>query len=626
MAYLGQAYCDWKQGDTEKKKAEDLKLSAQKWIDSLDDDLLKSWRAEAPENDCLCEVLSHHMERIIRQQGLEVAGGIVREVKAGANVISASGSMSVAALQQMTTVYKPAPANIVGTFISAVSTSYMTFTATKMYRRGDALVDSKRRREDARLLEAMFDVDDVKIQMANKRQLVQLQVPAGKYDEQTGFQTTLRDVSPSTNEHLAAGMLARQLARITDPKLATPSPGSLLGVLQHGWKMPVIELWAMLTVAMGMQDDHRRLDFLRNRLAPLFKTDFPLVADTQRAAPLSAEVLVDRAINHLSRRAAFASRITILDDSTRTSRKHVRLAARLYKQLVEDGFFKQFNEDDFFAAVKQVWSARTQSNTASDAKSKLYQVRLVADHIASQREDSGVIIMKKMRNADAKKLATCFSEDEVNRFREQLLLYLNTQVLCDGKAKAEATSNLSGMPLVQRLIRESTSMGQQKRSLFSTLECCDDIRPILDVLDVDRMVEKVDDSDDIIITLSDSGESDSDSDADNGNGTTTVINIGGLIKGVSDQVGDDSGRESKDSTEGSISGDLGAAPIFTPRRRARIVQRVFDKEALRREKLMAALEHAVGRAGKVDNDVDDVLSYLAESSVDADEVDTEDKV
>ncbi|MDO8299303.1 hypothetical protein, partial [Lacisediminimonas sp.] len=628
LAYMGQAYCDWKQGESEKHKAKDLMVFAKKWIESLDNDLLKNWRAANPENDSLCDVLLHHMERISGQQGLEVAGGIAREIKAGANVVSATGSLSVAALLQMRTAYKPSPANVVGTFISAASTTYMAFTATKMYRRGDALVDSKHRREDTRLLEAMFSLDDVKDMMGGRNQKVILQVPAGIYDEQTGFQTTRREVSPSTNEHLAVGVIAHQLAWLMDPKLAMPeNPGEILNVLQHVWKMPPIELWAMLMVAKGMQDDQRRLDFLRHRLAPLFKTDYPLMADIQRAAPLPAEVLVDRAIHHVSQQESFKSKIDGSGYSNRNSQKHIRLAKSLYEELMADGFFNKFNEDDFVAAVDQVWSQRREATGTYPAKAKLYQVRLVADHILGAREQCGVDITRKMRRTDAALLREYFSEDEVSGLGEQLRLYLNAQVLIDRKARANAALNLSRMPLVQRLIRESKSDDPGESRLFSALKCGDDIKPILDRLDVDPAIENVDDPDDIIITLSDSDDFESDSDVDNGFGrdATLVINIEGMLNGKSGGVSDDSDTDTRISSEDSTSNSASAAPIFTPRKRGRLVQRIFDKEALRRDKLMGEFENALTNRGNGGDDVPDVLSSLANSSADADQSHMDDR-
>ena len=593
LAYLGQAYCDWKQGDAEKQKAEDLRVFAQQWIDSLNDEQLKTWRAEDPENVLLCDVLSHHMERILGQQGLEVAGGIAREIKAGANLISGGGSMAVAATLQLLPRLKPAPANIVGTFISTVSTTYMTFTATKMYRRGDAIVDSKHRREDARLLEAMLNQEDINEMMADRNRQLVLRVPVGIYDEHAGFPIMGREVSPATNEHLAVGVIARKLARITDPKRPQPENWSLISVLQYGWKMPVIELWAMTMIANGMQDDQRRLEFLRHRLAPLFKTDYPLKNDIQRAAPLPAPVLVDQAIDALPMRQARGQ-------GKGANAKKAESPESLYRALTKEGFFKKFNEDDFVVAVNEVWSQRRERAGASDAKTKLSQVKSVADHILELREQSAVDITKKMRDSDAAKLSSTFADHEVRAFREQLRLYLNAQIQSDLKGRASAALSLSRMPLVQRLILDSRPTAPEG-TLLSRLECSDDLQPILACLDIDRAVENDDDSDDII-TLSDSDESESDDDAGNDRGNAngngdTVIDVGRIMKA---QPGD-SNTDSKVSTEDSDSDGSGTEPVFTPRRRGRLVERIFTKQAHRREKLMAAFENVVKKTEKVDS-------------------------
>lgn len=620
LAYMGQAYCDWKQGDAEKHKAEDLRIYAQKWMENIDSELLKKWRAEDPENESACAVLLHHMERMSGQQGLEVAGGIVREVKAGANMLNAAGSLTVAATQLLNFVYKPSAANVVGTSISGVSTSYMAFTATKMYRRGDALVDSKRRREEAGLVEAVFDPKQVTGMMGARNQPVILQVPAGVYDEQTGFQTARREVSPSTNEHLAVGVLARRLALLTDPNQALPADhGQLLNVIQHAWKMPVIEMWAMLMVARGIQDGQRRLDFLGNRLAPLFKTDYPLMADTQRAAPLPAEVLVDQAIKHVSDLKSFRPDIYESGSKNTISDKHLLLGQRLHHELVNAGFFQKFNEDDFVAAINQVWAQRKQASGAHDAKARLYQARLVAVYIERRREQCGIDITKKMRQTDAAILHEHFSAQEVRDFREQLRLYLNAQVLNDPKARATAGLKLSSMPVVQRLIRESRLDSTRDSPLFSALECRHDIKPILGRLDIDPTIEHADDPDDIIITLSSSdSDSESSSDSESGDGEITdhVVNMEALVKARLASVGDDSDTDPIISSEDSTSDGSVAPPVLTPRKRGRLVERVFNKEALNRNKLMDQLENALNNRKKGDDDLPDIISELAESDAD----------
>jgi hypothetical protein len=279
------------------------------------------------------------------------------------------------------------------------------------------------------------------------------------------------------------------------------------------------------------------------------------------------------------------------------------------------GVLKKFNEDDFVAAVEQVWSQRREATGAYDAKAKLYQVRLVADHIVRAHEQCGVDITRKMRKTDAALLLEYFSEQEVSGCREQLRQYLNAQVLIDRKAKANAALNLSRMPLVQRLICESKSDAPRECPLFFALQCREELKPIRGRLDVDQTVEKMDDPDDIIITLSDSDDIDSDSDAANdyGKDAALVINIEDKLKGAS---GADSDSDPKVSTEDSMSETTGAAPIFTPRRRGRMVQRIFDREAARRDNLMGEFESAL--TNKVNGD-DDVLSSLANSSADADQ-------
>lgn len=647
LAYHGQAYCDARQGNAEAGKAQEIRKFAQTWIEKQDSDLIKDRRAKSPWNDAVCQVVTRHLRRVLGQQDLELAGGVAREIKAGTNLFSGGGSLAVAALQQLPKV-KPAPANVVGTFISVVSTTYMTFTATKMYRRGDEVVNSKHRREDARLMEALWDTGKLMKLMRMEDWTLGMSLVSGTYDEQSGFPEVCREVSPYENEYLALALLARQVSQVVNPDTSGEKSESVINDLRKVWGMPEIELVAMQAVARGIPDERRRTDFIKHRLSSRLKAEYPLATDPQRgnagsapaqdprrAPPLPSEVLVDIAIKQLATRQGLNKIKAPADpgrDDRRRDMKHFQKHLENSYQGLKNTFFNRFNEDDFLIAMDQVWTNRRRSRAPSDAKTALYHARLLADYIIHLREQRGAAIMENLRKKDGNRLEGAANKNAADALREQVRLYLNAEIELDRKAKAGAATKLSQMPLVQQLISEARDgAGDPNQPLLSRLQCRDELKYILAELDIDTSGGNVEDDDSIVSaadsddTSSDDAEFDDSDDGARGGGVgkdqDVVIDLRKMLRTAADDSGtasdgsddsplvegaDSSSDDSTSSNEsnGSDAGrKAGAAPMsgdssstpprVTRRKRALLVQKLFGKEKARRGELMTALDFAL---------------------------------
>ncbi|WP_151447402.1 hypothetical protein [Lacisediminimonas profundi] len=653
LAYIGQAYCDGFQGSAEAGKAQEIRKFAQKWIERQDEELISQWRTKDDWNTAVCEVVTRHMLRVLGQQGLELAGGVVREVKAGANVVSGVGSMQVALMQQLMRPAKPAPANLVGTFISVVSTAYMTFTATKMYKRGDEVVNSKHRREDARLTEALLGTDELIALMCQENLTVGLRLVSGTYDERSGFPYTHKYVSPYENEYLALGLLARQVSEVVNPDTPEGKSESVINDLRKVWGTPEIELAAMQAVARGIPDERRRIDFIKYRLSSRFKAEYPLATDPQRgnagsapaqdprrAPALPSEVLVDIAIKKLATHGGLKKTVKVpADPAPKDRRGALKHLSESYLNL-KGTFFNRFDEDDFLIAMDQVWATRTPSRVTSDAKTGLYHARLLADYIVDLREQRGIAIMTNLLHVDGKQLRVAASKNAADALQEQVRIYLNAEIQLDRKAKAGAATKLSHMPLVQRLISEARDGAETSdQGLLSDLECSKELKYILAELDIDTSGGNVED-DDSIVSAADSDDTSSDDsefdDTDDGarggvggKNSDVVIDLSKVLGTPADHSGtasdgsddsllvegaDSSSDDSISSNEsngsaagrkadtGPMNGDSSSTPPrVTRRHRARLVQKLFGKEKARRGELMTALDFALKSSAQSTN-------------------------
>ncbi|MDB5796920.1 MAG: hypothetical protein JWP36_822 [Paucimonas sp.] len=501
LLFIWQAYYDLRQGGVEYVKASELREFARNWPEKMNSAEIQALLQGDEEFKAVYTALMQYMSRMEGEQGFEVYGGAARIGKGIANSGSSAGSFGFATVQALVDT-KPAPPTVMGIWVSFVAMCYMGFTATKMAKRNSAGVTSKHLQRHAQITEALCSRDDITQAMLNPGRPLTLDRPVGTYDERSGFLITKMDVEPGDNEYHSMARLAEHVAEYTHPYNPALDKEMLVDLIARHSHTPPLEWRAVLDYAQGIQDDHRRLDFIKRRLAPGYKTEFRLEPGTEREARLRPEILVHAAIKEVN-----ALREDLRDfrvDAELEADKFAPKGEKLYEALEEKGFFNRFEETEFSHAMDIVWAERIQCTDDTDARNALHQVQLVAQHIIrirsermehvllhlSRKDGDGDLIRKTLRH-DYPGL----DEKSVKHLHESFLAalthYLTAESNHDRKAMLSAATTLSRNPLVQRLIRDAFAPGPASpKTLLGKLACSASLKPILRMLDWDPTLLK----------------------------------------------------------------------------------------------------------------------------------------
>jgi hypothetical protein len=496
--YAVQAYFDLRQGGVEHTKATQLCDFARKWQEEMNTPEVQTWLQD-DDNKATYTAFVEYMTRMDAEQTFEACGGGWRMGKGAANIASSAGSIISAFVQAFATV-KPTPSTVMGTWVAFISMCYMAFTATKMAKRNSAGVTRTHLQRHAQITEALSGRDDITKAMLNPGRPLTLDRPAGTYDERRGFLITKMDVEPGGNEYHAMARLAEHVAEYTRPFNPALHKKDLVDMIARQSHTPPLEWRAMLDYAQGIQDDHRRLDFIKRRLAPGYKTEFRLEPGTEREARLRPEILIHAAIEEVKTLAEGLREFRV--DASLDVEQFAGEGKDLYKALRKKGFFNRFEETAFVHAMDVVWGERIPCTEDTDARNALHQVQLVAQHIIkirSQRSED-VLLNLSLKDGDLIRKTLLdeypgLDEKSVKRMQASFLMalkrYLTAENNHDRKAMLSAANALSRNPVVQRLITEAAYPDIAPRgTLLSRLGCRKSLKPILRMLDWDPILLK----------------------------------------------------------------------------------------------------------------------------------------
>jgi hypothetical protein len=237
-----------------------------------------------------------HLERYIPGQGFEATGGQVRGLKGACNLVvgavSVANGISQAAFEKDT---GPTSA-LIGTAAAFISMAYMFFTATKMRRRGNTINESKYRQRQAQMLIARYSFYALRRAIKDNVSFI-LQMPKGKFDEQTGeFPTNEIAISARGNEFLGLHLVATEIAEVID-KGEAADKAHVITCLRDVWGMGELNLQSMFLIAQATAPK-RRLAFLKSCLAPVFLTEFRLQDESRGLErPLKASIVAQLALD-----------------------------------------------------------------------------------------------------------------------------------------------------------------------------------------------------------------------------------------------------------------------------------------------------------------------------------------
>lgn len=329
-----------------------------------------------------------NLERHITDQDFETTGGTVRGAKGVCNLVVGAVSLANGISQTAYEKDTGPTSTLIGTAAAFVSMAYMTFTATKMRRRANTANEKKYCQRQAQMLIARYSHQDLRRAIENN-QTFNLQIPKGKFDEQSGdFPTNKVAVSARDNPFLGLHLVATELSEVIDKGDATDK-AEVIRCLRDVWGMAELNLQSMFLIAQATAPK-RRLAFLKSCLAPVFFTEFRFQDESRLLErPLKASVVAQLALD-LAERKEWSSGWR-----------------EVWYPVLKEHVLDTVGRDEFIIAVQKIYAERIKGTVDAPGLARIAFLRHAADAARSARwEDYQSIVFMTPKDT-GKIIATC---------------------------------------------------------------------------------------------------------------------------------------------------------------------------------------------------------------------------
>jgi hypothetical protein len=493
LAYLAQGYLDRQQGlDAEAPRAQSQIETAKRRLTQL--------RRNSGDEEYLAAAKRtfRTRQRVLRaKQTRELWGGWLRGyVKANANfviglaslgfgtyfLINAASAASPASAAANATLHVNATdftdsdpsqcynsastsstmlssaGTLIGMVANAVGCVYYPLTGIKVA--GRSANESKELQRQAQVLIAWWDEEDL-VDMILDDECIDILSPKGKFIESEGWSSvTKKTVFPADNEYIGLHLIAQQIMRELDqPEFDDQC--QVFEWLRTESKMRQTDIRSMLQIARSTARV-RRLDVIKQRLAPWVGTEFRLSSASKQERALKASVIVNLATNLCA-----DERIGLRLVSTRA------LAQSAY-QLIRDKLHAKVTPEAFILAVEKVWNERIRGvpTTALAPIELLVELAKAARQVRSDELAAISNMSKADRNILGKssKITKTMRAEFQTGVREYAELELD-----DFAGQAAALGKLGKKPL--------TTLLMANPSLVQSLDCAAQLERLLNQID-----------------------------------------------------------------------------------------------------------------------------------------------